>query len=109
MNLQRSGMTIMKEFEVPPIDPNASVRKLPLLGTVPGVCGGDPIILGTRITCVQMWIYVRRLGMTVMEILDEFPHLNYEQVSQAIQFVDEHPGYILEHDDWWAENGPKEK
>lgn len=94
-------------FEVPEIHPNASLRKLPLLGTVEGVCGGDPIILGTRITCVHVWISCRRLGRDVMTILSEYPHLRYEQVMEAISFIDEHPGYLVEHDDWWAENAGK--
>ena len=96
-------------FEPPPIHPNASFQKLPLVGTVEGVCGGDPIILGTRITCVQMWILCHRFGMTAFEIVGEFPHLRVEQVNEAIHFIEEHPAYLAEYDEWWAENAPKEK
>ena len=95
------------EFEPPEIHPNASFRTLPLLGTVEGVCGGDPIILGTRITCLHVWKLCRRLGLDVMTIVREYPQLRYEQVSAAISFIDEHPGIVAEDDEWWAENEGK--
>lgn len=86
---------------------NASCRKLPLIGNVEGVCGGDPIILGTRITCLHVWKLCRRLGMDVMTIVREYPHLRYEQVTEAISFIDEHPGLVAEDDDWWSANEGK--
>lgn len=89
-------------FDPPEIHPNASFRKLQLLGTVDGVCGGDPIILGTRIKCVHVWYLCRRLGMEVFDIVREYPGLRYEQVNEAILFIDEHPGIVADEDDWWA-------
>lgn len=90
-------------FEPPPIHPNASFQEMPLLGTVEGVCGGDPIILGTRITCVHVWILARRFGMSVSDLVREYPQLRHEQVEEAIRFVDEHPAYVVEYDESWAD------
>lgn len=51
----------------------------------PGICGGEPIIRGTR-TSVRAIVGYYRLGMTVEEILEGLPHLTPAQVYSALSY-----------------------
>ena len=50
-----------------------------------GVCGGRPVIEGTRIPvwCIVGYI---RMGMDVEEIVQDFPFLNMAQVYDALSY-----------------------
>ena len=52
----------------------------------PGVCGGKPIIRGTRITASDILEYLAG-GMTVEEILLDFPDLDGEDIRSVLRFA----------------------
>ena len=60
---------------------------------VPDVCGGRPIIRGTRIP-VQTIVGYYKLGMTVDEILAGLPHLTAAQVFDALSYYHDHQAEI---------------
>jgi uncharacterized protein (DUF433 family) len=55
----------------------------------PGVCGGVPLIRGTRIT-VRHIAVLHRDGETVADILATFPHLQTSWVHDAISYYLDH-------------------
>lgn len=52
---------------------------------IPGVCGGDPCIAGTRIL---VWVLeqCRQLGMSVTEILEDYPTIQPKDILAAWEF-----------------------
>lgn len=52
----------------------------------PHVCGGEPVITGTRVT-VRTVLASLAEGMAVEEILSDFPTLNREAVRAVIAFA----------------------
>lgn len=52
----------------------------------PKICGGVPIIKGTRIRVIDIAIEYERLGMTPDEILEAHPHIQLKQVHDALSF-----------------------
>ena len=60
---------------------------------VPGICGGSPIITGTR-TPVKAIIGYYRLGLDVEEILEGLPHLTPAQVYEALSYYHDHRSEI---------------
>ena len=61
--------------------------------STPGVCGGDPRILGTRIPVWTLEQY-RRLGMAEAQILVSYPRLWAADLVSAWAYVAAHPGAI---------------
>ncbi len=55
----------------------------------PGVLGGRARIAGTRIAVSHVVAMVKE-GLTVDEILQEYPHLTREQVEAALRYYEEH-------------------
>jgi uncharacterized protein (DUF433 family) len=55
----------------------------------PGVCGGSPVIRGTRIT-VRHVAVLYRAGETVQEIVRSYPHLRSSWVHDAISYYLDH-------------------
>ncbi|MFZ4703934.1 MAG: DUF433 domain-containing protein [Candidatus Methylumidiphilus sp.] len=55
----------------------------------PGVCGGEPCIVRTRI---PVWVLeqARRLGVGEVEILQSYPTLHAEDLAQAWSYVRAH-------------------
>jgi uncharacterized protein (DUF433 family) len=55
----------------------------------PGVCGGEPCIVRTRI---PVWVLeqVRRLGVSEAEILRSYPTLRAEDLANAWAYVRSH-------------------
>ena len=53
--------------------------------TTPGVRGGKPCFAGTRITVEDVLGYLAS-GMTIAQIVADFPELTIELVSAAIEF-----------------------
>jgi uncharacterized protein (DUF433 family) len=51
-----------------------------------GVCGGSPIILGTRFPVRSIVHYVLRLGLTPEELVERFPHLTLAHVYDALAY-----------------------
>ena len=60
---------------------------------VPGVCGGRPIIKGTR-TPVKAIIGYYKFGLSVEEILEGLPHLTPAQVYEALSYYHDHQAEI---------------
>ena len=55
----------------------------------PGVCGGSPVIRGTRIT-VRHIAVLHKDGAGVQEMLETYPHLQASWVHDAISYYLDH-------------------
>jgi len=55
----------------------------------PGVCGGEPIIKGTRIA-VRLIAEWYRKGCTADEILEYYPHLDLAKIYDALSYYHDH-------------------
>jgi uncharacterized protein (DUF433 family) len=62
-----------------------SFRKL-LIGRNPEICGGDPIIIGTRISVVNIIEKSKILGWSIEEIQMEYPHLSSDQIIASLEY-----------------------
>lgn len=60
---------------------------------MPGVCGGRPIIKGTR-TPVKAIVGYYKMGLSVEEILEALPHLTPAQVYEALSYYHDHQAEI---------------
>jgi uncharacterized protein (DUF433 family) len=58
-----------------------------------GVCGGEPVIVGTRIT-VSLIAELERLGHTADEIVTMYPHITHAQVYDALSYYYHHRNEI---------------
>ena len=56
---------------------------------VTGICGGRPVIKGTR-TPVKAIVGYYKLGLSVEEILEGLPHLTAAQVYEALSYYHDH-------------------
>ncbi len=65
----------------------------PYIVRAPGVCGGSPIIKGTRIT-VRLIAQLYKAGETVEEIIQAYPHLSAAAVYDAISYYLDHQAEI---------------
>lgn len=66
----------------------------PYIHKVPGVVGGEPVIKGTRIAVrhiAEWW----RLGWTLDQMLEAYPHLRLAQVCDALGYFDDHKDEII--------------
>jgi uncharacterized protein (DUF433 family) len=61
-----------------------------------GVCGGKPVIAGTRIKVTQVAIEYERLGWTPDQIIDAHPHLSLAQVHDALSYYYENQAILDE-------------
>lgn len=61
----------------------------PGIESIPGVCGGEPCIVRTRI---PVWVLVqaRKLGMSEAEILQSYPNLRAEDLVNAWNYQRSH-------------------
>lgn len=59
----------------------------------PSILGGKPIIKGTRISA-ELILKLLSSGMTIKEILDDYPHLKKEDILAAVEYA----GYALRHE-----------
>ena len=60
---------------------------------VQGVCGGRPVIEGTRLS-VKLITGWARMGMTPAEIAAQYPDLSMVQVADALAYYEDHPEEI---------------
>jgi uncharacterized protein (DUF433 family) len=60
----------------------------------PGVCGGIPVIRGTRFPVRSVVVYVLRQGKAPEEIVREWPHLSLAQVHGALAYYYDHQAEI---------------
>jgi uncharacterized protein (DUF433 family) len=60
---------------------------------VPGRCGGRAVVVGTRIR-VSIILTLYRQGMTVEEIVQQYPHIRPADVHDALAYAYHHPDEI---------------
>jgi len=65
----------------------------PGIESTPGVCGGEPCIVRTRI---PVWVLeqLRRQGVSEAELLQSYPTLRAEDLANAWAYVRAHRGEI---------------
>lgn len=61
----------------------------PGIDTEPGTCGGEPRIVRTRIP-VWLLVQARRLGMSEAELLNSYPTLRAEDLTNAWAYYRSH-------------------
>jgi uncharacterized protein (DUF433 family) len=66
-----------------------SVTEHPYVAKVKGVCGGEPVVKGTRIS-VRIVAECWRSGMSPEEIREAYPHLGLAQVFDALSYAEDH-------------------
>lgn len=54
-----------------------------------GVCGGEPVIAGTRIS-VSFIVELERSGYAVDEIVAMYPHITHAQIYDALSYYYDH-------------------
>ena len=67
---------------------NPKIRRRLLIGTNSLICGGDPVLLGTRISVANI-IEKRNLGYDIDQILEDYPHLSRDQVIACFEYYEE--------------------
>lgn len=58
----------------------------PHIDRSPYVCGGSPVISGTRFPVRSVVHYILRLGLTPEELVEKFPHLALGQLYDALAY-----------------------
>ena len=58
----------------------------PHITTDPNICGGSPIIGGTRFPVRSIVMYILRHGLTPEELVSRFPLLTLAQVYDALAY-----------------------
>ena len=61
-----------------------------------GVCGGKPIVKGSRMKVAQIAIEYDRMGWSPNEIAQAHPHLTLAQVHDALSYYYDHVDEINE-------------
>lgn len=56
----------------------------------PNICGGEPIIRGTRFPVRSVVFYILKKGMLAEELVAEFPHLFLSAVYDALSYYYDH-------------------
>ena len=79
-------------------------RRIPAVKTVrhehpyverrPGVCGGEPVIVGTRFPVRSVVTSIYRLGMTPEEMVEAWSYLTLAHVHDALSFYHDHRSTI---------------
>lgn len=52
----------------------------------PGVCGGAPILVGTRVAVHTIVELVHCLGWSADRVVEEYPYLGKDQVQAALEY-----------------------
>ncbi|MBI2560417.1 MAG: DUF433 domain-containing protein [Planctomycetes bacterium] len=63
--------------------------KHPYIEKKKGVCGGEPVIAGTRIT-VSLIVELERSGNPVDDIVAMYPHITHAQVYDTLSYYYDH-------------------
>ncbi len=68
----------------------------PGIESVPGVCGGEPCVVRTRI---PVWLLeqARRLGSSEADLLQSYPTLRAQDLANAWNYVRSHRDEIDQH------------
>ncbi|MBC8180292.1 DUF433 domain-containing protein [candidate division KSB1 bacterium] len=62
--------------------------------TTQGICGGKPRISGHRIRVQDIVIFHEKLGLSVDEIIIQYPTLNFSDVYAALAYYHDHKEII---------------
>jgi uncharacterized protein (DUF433 family) len=82
-------MDALSERESPP-----KIRtEHPHIVRVEGVCGGRPVIEGTRLS-VKLIVGWTREGLSPQQMLDLYPDLSAAQIADALAYYRDHPEEI---------------
>lgn len=65
-------------------------RDHPYVERRPGVCGGEPVIAGTRFPVRSVVTNIYRLGMTPEEMVEAWPYLTLAHVHDALSYYHDH-------------------
>ncbi len=57
---------------------------------VPDRCGGRAVVAGTRVR-VSVIVSCHRQGMTLEDILKQYPHLRLSDIYDALAYASDHP------------------
>ena len=68
----------------------AAERDHPYVERRPGICGGEPVIVGTRFPVRSIVTSVYRLGMTPEEMVEAWPYLTFAHIHDALSFYHGH-------------------
>jgi len=71
----------------------ADLRNFPGIDSRPGMCGGEPCIVRTRI---PVWVLeqARRLGATKQSLLSNYPNLRPDDLANAWAYAEAHTDTI---------------
>lgn len=64
--------------------------KHPYIGRYPNICGGEPVISGTRFPVRSVVFYILKEGMLPEELANEFPHLSLSAIYDALSYYYDH-------------------
>jgi uncharacterized protein (DUF433 family) len=78
---------------------NHQITPGPPIQRVAGVCGGEPVIAGTRITVNLIHQCFTRRFMNVNKILAEYPHLTKDQIMEALKYARVNPSCLKDEED----------
>ena len=62
--------------------------------STPGTCDGEPRVAGTRIKVRHVYTWVERQGLTVAEVVADYPQLSRSAVHAALAYYWAHPDEI---------------
>jgi uncharacterized protein (DUF433 family) len=71
-----------------------SERNHPYVERRPGVCGGEPVIVGTRFPVRSVVTNIYRLGSTPEEMAEAWPYLTLAYIHDALSFYHDHRSLI---------------
>lgn len=73
---------------MPPAKPKGHDH--PYVERRPGVCGGEPVILGTRFPVRSVVTSIYHLGMTPEEMVEAWLYLTLAHIHDALSFYHDH-------------------
>lgn len=74
--------------------PRALDVRHPYISRRKSICGGEPVIRGTRFPVRSIVEYSLRQGMTPEEIVREWSRLTLAQVYDALSYYHDHKGEV---------------
>ena len=83
----------------------------PHITKIPGVCGGRPVIDGTRVRVLNI-VYLHLEGQPPEQMREAYPSLDLGQIHAALAYYYDHRDEIeayIEEDDAWPERYEREK
>lgn len=66
----------------------------PYIERRPGICGGEPVIVGTRFPVRSVVTSIYHLGMTPEEMVEAWSYLTLAYVHDALSFYHDHRAMI---------------